>query len=90
MKCPHCNETLLMSERFNIEIDYCPRCRGVWLDKGELEKMLDFAEHKHAATRLEPQRDHLDNDYELRKRNEKFYGKPHKKRGFLGDLFDFD
>lgn len=90
MKCPHCNETLLMSERLNIEIDYCPQCRGVWLDKGELEKMLDFAEHKYAAARIEPQRDHLDHDYEARKRTENYYGKPHKKKGFLGDLFDFD
>lgn len=38
MKCPDCNETLLITERHNIEIDYCPACRGVWLDKGELDK----------------------------------------------------
>ena len=44
MKCPNCNETLLMTERNNIEIDYCPSCRGVWLDKGELDKMLQYAD----------------------------------------------
>ena len=43
MKCPNCNETLLMTERNQIEIDYCPLCRGVWLDKGELDKMLEYA-----------------------------------------------
>jgi len=37
MKCPNCNVTLLMSERQGVEIDYCPDCRGVWLDKGEIE-----------------------------------------------------
>lgn len=44
MKCPHCPEaTLVMSERQGIEIDYCPTCRGVWLDRGELDKLLERA-----------------------------------------------
>ena len=42
MKCPACNTTdLLMAERLNIEIDYCPQCRGVWLDCGELDKIIE-------------------------------------------------
>ena len=41
--CPRCGETLTMSERQGIEIDYCPQCRGVWLDRGELDKILDRA-----------------------------------------------
>jgi len=42
MKCPTCITTdLLMSERLNIEIDYCPQCRGVWLDRGELDKIIE-------------------------------------------------
>lgn len=42
MKCPTCNNTdLLMTERLGIEIDYCPQCRGVWLDRGELDKIID-------------------------------------------------
>ena len=42
MKCPVCTNTdLLMSERFGIEIDYCPQCRGVWLDRGELDKIIE-------------------------------------------------
>ena len=36
MKCPKCNQSLVMSERQGVEIDYCPECRGVWLDRGEL------------------------------------------------------
>lgn len=44
MKCPTCvEENLIMSERHGVEIDYCPRCRGVWLDKGELDKILERA-----------------------------------------------
>ena len=41
MKCPVDNETLQMTERSGVAIDYCPRCRGVWLDRGELDKIID-------------------------------------------------
>ena len=43
MQCPVDNTTLVMSERSGVEIDYCPTCRGVWLDRGELDKILDRA-----------------------------------------------
>jgi Zn-finger nucleic acid-binding protein len=44
MKCPTCNDTpLVMAERQGVEIDYCPACRGIWLDRGELDKLLDRA-----------------------------------------------
>ncbi|MEO5665830.1 MAG: zf-TFIIB domain-containing protein [Nocardioides sp.] len=41
MKCPTDGTTLTMSERGGIEIDYCPECRGVWLDRGELDKIIE-------------------------------------------------
>ena len=42
MDCPVCKDTqLVMAERLNIEIDYCPKCRGVWLDRGELDKIIE-------------------------------------------------
>lgn len=43
MKCPTDDTTLVMSERTGIEIDYCPQCRGVWLDRGELDKIIERA-----------------------------------------------
>jgi Zn-finger nucleic acid-binding protein len=43
MKCPVDNETLVMADRNGIEIDYCPKCRGVWLDRGELHKIIERA-----------------------------------------------
>jgi len=76
MKCPNCNETLLMTQRNNIEIDYCPSCRGVWLDKGELDKMLDYTTQFAAP----PQGQVFDSNQQ----------KPYKKKSFLSDLFDFD
>ncbi len=41
MNCPVCNISLNLSERQGIEIDYCPQCRGVWLDRGELDKIIE-------------------------------------------------
>ena len=50
MKCPTDGTTLVMSERSGIEIDYCPECRGVWLDRGELDKLIErSAEHAAPA-----------------------------------------
>ncbi len=48
MQCPSCSVTLLLSEKQGVEIDYCPECRGVWLDRGELEKIT---ERLHQAER---------------------------------------
>jgi uncharacterized protein len=55
MKCPVCvDPTLTMSERQGVEIDYCPQCRGVWLDRGELDKLLDRAAAEFAAAAPAP------------------------------------
>ena len=47
MKCPIDQSDLLMTERHGVEIDYCPRCRGVWLDRGELDKIIDKDDRRH-------------------------------------------
>lgn len=41
MKCPNCNVSLIITDRSNVEIDYCPECRGIWLDRGELDKIIE-------------------------------------------------
>lgn len=86
MLCPACsNSRLVMSERAGIEIDYCPECRGVWLDRGELDKIIErssVAEPARAAP-ANPLRHPVPapgHDPYRRKRKE----------GFLSDLFDFD
>lgn len=50
--CPVCKVDLVMTERQNVEIDYCPKCRGVWLDRGELDKII---EKSVGQTREQPQ-----------------------------------
>ncbi len=68
MKCPNCpDSTLVMTDRQGVEIDYCPACRGIWLDRGELDKLLDRAATvaAPAATVSAPAaRDHRQPDFE--------------------------
>jgi Zn-finger nucleic acid-binding protein len=54
MQCPKCAVPLTMSERQGIEIDYCPQCRGVWLDRGELDKVIERSTPSPAATAPPP------------------------------------
>ncbi|WP_313455456.1 zf-TFIIB domain-containing protein [Stenotrophomonas sp.] len=99
MQCPVCTtQALVMSERQGIEIDYCPQCRGVWLDRGELDKII---ERSAAATAPAPVRAappppppevrHRD----TRHLGQQHYGDQHggyrkkKKESFLSDIFDF-
>ena len=48
MRCPVDGQTLVMSERHGVEIDYCPECRGIWLDRGELDRIVENAGTKAA------------------------------------------
>jgi Zn-finger nucleic acid-binding protein len=83
MNCPKCKVTLIMSERQGIEIDYCPECRGVWLDRGELDKIIE----RSVGTQGKPNYNHNNqmNDSDDYKRNENYNN---KKKGWLGELFD--
>lgn len=92
MKCPNCDETLVMTERQGVEIDYCPKCRGVWLDKGELDKIIERTagyEGPQGNTSLPSQQEHYGNtQFGGHHQKHGNYGK-HGRKGFLGNLFDF-
>jgi Zn-finger nucleic acid-binding protein len=63
MNCPNCHETLAMSERQGVEIDFCPKCRGIWLDRGELDKLLEReAAFMSGGPRSHDQRRYRDDD----------------------------
>ncbi len=83
MKCPNCKDiSLVMADRNGIEIDYCPECRGVWLDRGELDKIIERSTQQSKDTR--------DDMYQGKQYHSKDYDYRHKKRkGLLGELFDF-
>lgn len=90
MKCPVDNATLVMSDRQGIEIDYCPECRGVWLDRGELDKIVERSAGPQQATSSHRPVEH-DNRYDDSRHRDDNYKQHHNKKreGFLGDLFDF-
>jgi len=85
MACPTCRTPLAMAERQGIEIDYCPGCRGVWLDRGELDKIIErsaaepAARFAPAAPAHDPRR-HRDDD--------RHYGHGKRRKSFLSELFD--
>jgi len=81
MDCPVCRVELKMSERQGIEIDYCPQCRGVWLDRGELDKIIERSDQGQPP-RSEPRRESFFGDYDDDRERKR------RKRGFLGELFD--
>jgi uncharacterized protein len=100
MDCPNCEGvSLTMSERQGIEIDYCPRCRGVWLDRGELDKIIDRSleatqgrgeEREPRDYPRQPDSSHDRREHDRHDSHHGGYYKKKKREGFLSDLFDFD
>ena len=93
MKCPTCTTVnLVMSERQGIEIDYCPECRGVWLDRGELDKIIERSQPKESAAAQAPQPAPQQTNYGAGHAPAGYgYGhghKPYRKKSFLEELFD--
>lgn len=92
MKCPIDNADLIMTDRNGVEIDYCPSCRGVWLDRGELDKIIERAAGAPPPPPARaPQRDerayHDDRGYDARDTYKR--KKKSKASSLLGELFDF-
>ena len=89
MQCPIDQTELVMTDRQGVEIDYCPTCRGVWLDRGELDKIIDRSQGATASAapatpvRTAPPPAYADNRVDS-------YGRKRKREGFLSDIFDFD
>ena len=83
MKCPIDSVDLLMSYRQGIEIDYCPNCRGVWLDRGELDKMIE----RDADNSARGHDDRYDDGHPRAVSSPKV--KKRKREGFLSELFEF-
>jgi uncharacterized protein len=91
MKCPSCPDSVLaMTDRQGVEIDYCPQCRGVWLDRGELDKLVERAAAPEpsrttaSSSASSSRQDFVDSDYhEYGGRNP-----VRRKKSWLGDIFD--
>ncbi len=100
MRCPVCPDAeLKIAERQGVEIDYCPRCRGIWLDRGELDKIIERScssapapdcrvgdHHDRERNLSHGYRGHDDHDHD---RHAYEGDRHHKRKSFLKDLFDF-
>ncbi|MFP5213944.1 MAG: zf-TFIIB domain-containing protein [Acidobacteriota bacterium] len=96
MLCPMCKVDLLIADRQGIEIDYCPKCRGIWLDRGELDKLIE----RSAAPPVQMvQREEYRESYPANHGqpvHHQGHHQPHghyrhkKHKSFLGEIFDFD
>ena len=91
MRCPVCGDTVLLpGERQGVEIDYCPTCRGVWLDRGELvaimERSNEMAPGARSAPRDTARDDHRDTRHDHDDHSGHDTGAKRKRGGFLGDL----
>lgn len=92
MPCPVCKVPLVMSDRQGVEIDYCPQCRGVWLDRGELDKIIERSRGPEPAPQAPPPQQHYSpapagapwdrGHQDYRK------GYPKRRKSFLEELFD--
>jgi len=85
LPCPLCAVPLVMSERQGVEIDYCPQCRGVWLDRGELDKIIERSA-REVAPPPQPSRSYRPD----RPSDSQPYGQryPKRRKSFLEELFD--
>ncbi|MBS4235475.1 zf-TFIIB domain-containing protein [Campylobacter vulpis] len=84
MLCPVCNVDLMMSDRSGVEIDYCPKCRGVWLDRGELDKIIE-----RSTPAANTNSSYTRNDYHHHPHHNDGYYKKKKRESWIGELFDF-
>ena len=93
MPCPVCKVPLVMSDRQGVEIDYCPQCRGVWLDRGELDKIIERSAQEAApaatAPQAPPQRGYEQRPYygdDDGRHHRGHHGK--RRKSFFEELFD--
>jgi uncharacterized protein len=96
MPCPVCKVPLVMSDRQGVEIDYCPQCRGVWLDRGELDKIIERSGAQEAPAAAspqqqpQPQRGYEERPYygddDGRRGDRHHHGK--RRKSFFEELFD--
>jgi Zn-finger nucleic acid-binding protein len=104
MRCPACGTRLVELERSEVLIDACPECRGVWLDRGELDRILDRERRAAAGVADDDedffqemegrsgrgQRPRREQEYDREHERDPKAAKKRKRRGMLEDLFDFE
>jgi Zn-finger nucleic acid-binding protein len=98
MLCPVCKKELRMTERQGIEVDYCPECRGIWLDRGELDKLIErsgrqterYSDDQYSPPQPTAWRGRDDESQRDGRPTDQYGHKPRKRESWLSELFDWD
>jgi len=93
MQCPVCRVDLMIADRQGVEIDYCPRCRGIWLDRGELDKIIERMAMEHprgSGGEYGRQQPHYAPSAHSEEHHKHHGHYKHKRKSFLQEIFDFD
>jgi uncharacterized protein len=93
MQCPNCSAQMQIMQRYEVDIDYCPSCKGVWLDRGEIDKIAQI-ESSHIGQHYNKYHyrrggGDYDDDYDDDDDDDYYHNKKWRNRGFLGELFNF-
>jgi len=89
MKCPVCKDKdLLIADRQGVEIDYCPECRGIWLDRGELDKIFERTGESYSNSKSDHQKHDDDDDRKYYDKGQQGYPQYKKKKSIWGEIFD--
>ena len=91
MKCPHCFLELRLMLQYNKEIDQCPKCEGIWLDKDNSENLCAFTEDDKKIQQLQDFQDTIDENQDNKLQNDYYYYKKQfRENEKLDDMFDFE
>ena len=85
MNCPICNVTLLLAEKQGVDIDYCPQCRGIWLEKGKLEKIID---RMTTNSGFQSNGGYISDSHHSDKHDDHYYQDVHRRKKGIFNFFD--
>ncbi|MBK7038489.1 MAG: zf-TFIIB domain-containing protein [Chitinophagales bacterium] len=89
MKCPVCKDKdLVIADRQGVEIDYCPECRGIWLDRGELDKIFERTGETYSHGKSGQKKQDDDDDRKYYDKGQQGYPQHKKKKSIWGEIFD--
>ena len=89
LTCPNCSTMMRVNQRYGVDIDFCPSCKGIWLDRGEIDKIANASKRYDEDPTYSNEHPGNYDDHDHHGYESSQYGYKKKKRGFFTDFFDF-
>lgn len=89
LTCPNCSTMMRVNQRYGVDIDFCPSCKGIWLDRGEIDKIANASKRYDEDPTYSNEHPGNYDDHDHHRYESSQYGYKKKKRGFFTDFFDF-